>query len=82
MSHNINVSGFLNILIAAKEKNIKRIVYASSSAVYGDDTLIPKQEDSIGNLLSPYAVTKYMDEMYANIFTRCYNMECIGITIF
>jgi UDP-N-acetylglucosamine 4-epimerase len=82
MSHNINVSGFLNILIAAKEKNIKRIVYASSSAVYGDDTLIPKQEDSIGNLLSPYAVTKYMDEMYANIFTRCYNMECIGLRYF
>ena len=82
-SHSINVSGFLNILTVAKENNIKRIVYASSSAVYGDETaLLLKPEDTIGNFLSPYAVTKYIDELYANIFNRCYNMECIGLRYF
>ena len=81
-SHNSNVNGFLNILWTAKEKNIKRIVYASSSSVYGDHPELPKVEDKTGNLLSPYAATKGIDEIYAGIFTRCYGMECIGLRYF
>ena len=81
-SHNSNVNGFLNILCAAKENNIKRIVYASSSSVYGDHPDLPKVEEKTGNLLSPYAGTKGIDEIYAGIFTRCYGMECIGLRYF
>ena len=81
-SHISNVNGFLNILIAAKEEGIKRIVYASSSSVYGDHEDLPKCEDKIGNVLSPYAATKKIDEIYANVFTRCYDMECIGLRYF
>lgn len=81
-SHNSNVNGFLNILIAAKEKKIKRIVYASSSSVYGDDKNLPKQENKIGKQLSPYAITKRIDEMYAEIFTSQYGLECIGLRYF
>jgi len=81
-SHVSNVNGFLNILLAAKENNIKRVVYASSSSVYGDHPVLPKVEENTGNLLSPYAVTKYVDELYANVFTRCYGMECIGLRYF
>lgn len=81
-SHISNVNGFLNILIAAKEQNIKRIVYASSSSVYGDDTRLPKQEENTGKVLSPYAATKLIDEVYANVFTKCYEMECIGLRYF
>ena len=82
ISHKANVDGFLNILIAAKEKQIKRIVYASSSSVYGNDTTLPKTENIVGTLLSPYAVTKKIDELYANVFTKCYGMECIGLRYF
>ena len=82
MSHISNVNGFLNILIAAKENGIKRVVYASSSSVYGDDNNLPKQEDKTGNVLSPYAATKAIDEIYANVFTRCYGMEIIGLRYF
>ena len=82
MSHKSNVNGFLNILIAAKENGIKRVVYASSSSVYGDDNNLPKQEDKTGNVLSPYAATKAIDEIYANVFTRCYGMEIIGLRYF
>ena len=82
ISHNTNVNGFLNILIAAKENNIKRIVYASSSAVYGDHPVLPKVESNIGKPLSPYAITKYIDELYARIFTELYDMECIGFRYF
>jgi len=82
LSHSSNVNGFLNIIIAAKELNIKRIVYASSSSVYGDDIHLPKIEESIGNVLSPYAATKRIDEIYANVFTTCYEMECIGLRYF
>lgn len=81
-SHISNVSGFLNILIAAKEEGIKRVVYASSSSVYGDHPVLPKVEENTGNVLSPYAATKVIDEIYANVFTKCYDMECIGLRYF
>ena len=81
-SHIANVNGFLNVLIAAKEEGIKRIVYASSSSVYGDDPVLPKVEGNTGNVLSPYAATKAIDEIYAGVFTRCYGMECIGLRYF
>lgn len=81
-SHDNNVSGFLRILEAAKEKGVKRIVYASSSSVYGDHPTLPKVEDQIGNQLSPYAVTKYADELYAGVFAKCYGMELIGLRYF
>lgn len=81
-SHIANVNGFLNILIAAKEQGIKRIVYASSSSVYGDHPVLPKVEKNTGNVLSPYAATKAIDELYAGVFTRCYGMECIGLRYF
>ena len=81
-SHIANVNGFLNILIAAKEEGIKRIVYASSSSVYGDHPALPKIEENTGNVLSPYAATKAIDEIYAQVFTRCYNMEIIGLRYF
>ena len=81
-SHISNVNGFLNILIAAKEEDIKRIVYASSSSVYGDNPILPKVEENTGKLLSPYSATKYINEIYAGIFTRCYGLECIGLRYF
>jgi UDP-N-acetylglucosamine 4-epimerase len=81
-SHISNVNGFLNILLASKENNIKRVVYASSSSVYGDNPMLPKCESDLGNVLSPYAATKLVDEIYAGVFTRCYNMECIGMRYF
>ena len=81
-SHISNVNGFLNILIAAKEEGIKRVVYASSSSVYGDHTVLPKVEENTGNVLSPYAVTKAIDELYAGVFSKCYNMECVGLRYF
>ena len=80
--HLSNVNGFLNILIAAKEAGIKRVVYASSSSVYGDHPVLPKVEENTGNLLSPYAATKKIDEIYGAVFTRCYGMECIGLRYF
>ena len=81
-SHKSNVNGFLNILIAAYEEGIKKIVYASSSSVYGDNNTLPKIENNIGEVLSPYAATKKIDEIYANVFTKCYNMQCIGLRYF
>ena len=81
-SHIANVNGFLNILIAAKEEGIKRVVYASSSSVYGDHPVLPKVEENTGNVLSPYAATKAIDEIYAGVFTKCYGMECIGLRYF
>ena len=81
-SHNANVNGFVNLLTAAKEENIKRIVYASSSSVYGDSQRLPKVENDTGNVLSPYAATKAIDEIYAGVFTKCYGMECIGLRYF
>ena len=77
-----NVTGFLNMLTAAKNEGIKRFVYASSSSVYGDSEELPKVEARTGNLLSPYAVMKYTNELYASVFTRTYDIECIGLRYF
>lgn len=81
-SHNSNVNGFFNILLSAKNEGIKRIVYASSSSVYGDNEDLPKLEDKIGKVLSPYAATKFIDEIYAWTFHNNYQMECIGLRYF
>lgn len=81
-SHQNNVNGFFNILLSAKENGIKRIVYASSSSVYGDNPILPKIEENTGNVLSPYAATKAIDEIYAGVFSKCYNMEIIGLRYF
>lgn len=77
-----NVTGFLNLLTAAKDNGVKRFVYASSSSVYGDSPELPKIESITGNLLSPYAVTKYTNELYAGVFHKCYGMETIGLRYF
>jgi len=77
-----NITGFLNILTAAKNEGIKRFVYASSSSVYGDSAELPKVEERTGDLLSPYAVMKYTNELYASVFTRTYGIECIGLRYF
>lgn len=81
-SHNTNVDGFLNILLVAKEFNIKRIVYASSSSVYGDNNVLPKVESQIGNQLSPYALNKYINELYGTMFCKLYGLETIGLRFF
>jgi UDP-N-acetylglucosamine/UDP-N-acetylgalactosamine 4-epimerase len=81
-SHSHNVDAFLNVLWAAKEAGVKRVVYASSSSVYGDHPGLPKHEDRIGKPLSPYAVTKRVDEIYAQIFQDCYQMQLIGLRYF
>ena len=81
-SHNVNVNGFMNILIAAKEKNIKRIIYASSMALYGDSDILPNTEEHIGKLKSTYSISKYVNELYASNFTELYDMECIGLRYF
>jgi UDP-N-acetylglucosamine 4-epimerase len=80
--HKNNVDGFYNLLIAAKENGCKRFVYASSSSVYGDNQSLPKIEDKTGNVLSPYAATKKINEIYANVFHKCYGMEIIGLRYF
>ncbi len=81
-SHRSNVTGTLNLFTAAKEGGIRRVVYASSSSVYGDDAGLPKTEDKTGNLLSPYAATKAISEVYANAFSRAYGMEFVGLRYF
>jgi len=81
-SHQHNVDGFLNLLVAAKDAGIKRVVYASSSSVYGDHPGLPKVEDKIGRLLSPYAATKRTDEIYAQVFHDAYAMELAGLRYF
>jgi UDP-N-acetylglucosamine 4-epimerase len=78
----VNVSGFLNMLIAARDANVKRFVYAASSSTYGDSRSLPKTEDVIGNPLSPYAITKYVNELYAGVFAATYGVECIGLRYF
>jgi len=80
-NHN-NVTGFLNMLTASKDNGVKRFVYASSSSVYGDSQELPKVESRTGNLLSPYAVTKYVNELYMGVFQKCYGMEAIGLRYF
>lgn len=77
-----NITGFLNMLTAAKEAGIKRFVYAASSSTYGDHTALPKVEDQIGRPLSPYAVTKYVNELYASVFSDLYGIETIGLRYF
>jgi nucleoside-diphosphate-sugar epimerase len=81
-THEVNASGFLNMLHAAHQNGVKRIVYASSSSVYGDSKISPKTIGSEGNLLSPYAVTKKLNEEYANVFVRLHQMETIGLRYF
>lgn len=81
-THEANVSGFLNMLLAARDAKVKRFVYASSSAVYGDHPELPKREETIGNALSPYAVSKRMNELYAKVFALCYGIEAIGLRYF
>lgn len=81
-SHNSNVTGFLNMLVAAREAGVKRFVYASSSAVYGDSLELPKHEANIGTPLSPYAATKLMNETYATTFAKAYNFSSIGLRYF
>ena len=81
-TNNVNIGGFVNMLFAAKEAGIKRFVYASSSSVYGDEKTLPKKEEKIGNPLSPYAVTKFANEAYADVFSKTYGMEIIGLRYF
>ena len=80
--HASNVDGFANILVAARDAKVKRVVYASSSAVYGDDTALPKREDKIGEPLSPYAATKLVNEIYGASFKRAYGLQTIGLRYF
>ncbi len=81
-SNEVNISGFLNMLIAARDAKVKRFVYAASSSTYGDSKALPKIEESIGNPLSPYAVTKYVNELYADVFNRTYGLDTIGLRYF
>jgi UDP-N-acetylglucosamine 4-epimerase len=82
MTNDINVSGFLNMLVAARDAKVARFVYAASSSTYGDHPGLPKVEDAIGKPLSPYAVTKYVNELYAEVFARCYGFNAIGLRYF
>lgn len=81
-TNDVNISGFLNMMIAARDSGIKRFVYASSSSVYGDNAQLPKVEQSVGAPLSPYAVTKYANELYAQVFALNFGMELIGLRYF
>ena len=81
-SNEVNVSGFLNMLVAARDAHVKRFIYAASSSTYGDSESLPKVEDKIGKPLSPYAITKYVNELYAEIFSKTYGMETIGLRYF
>ncbi|MCA8832449.1 SDR family oxidoreductase [Hymenobacter pini] len=81
-SNDVNVGGFVNMLVGAKEAGVKRFVYAASSSTYGDHKALPKVEDRIGKPLSPYAVTKYANELYADVFGKTYGMEIIGLRYF
>lgn len=81
-SNEVNVSGFLNMLVASRDAGVKRFVYAASSSTYGDSTNMPKVEHIIGKPLSPYAITKYVNELYAEIFSRAYGIETIGLRYF
>lgn len=82
LTNEVNVDGFLNMLIAARDAEVKRFVYAASSSTYGDHPALPKVEDVIGKPLSPYAVTKYVDELYADVFSQAYGLEVIGLRYF
>ena len=81
-TNEVNISGFLNMLIAARDAGVKRFVYAASSSTYGDSKSLPKVEGVIGRPLSPYAITKYVNELYADVFAKTYHMELIGLRYF
>ena len=81
-TNDVNVSGFLNMLVASRDAKVKRFVYAASSSTYGDSVGLPKVEEVIGKPLSPYAITKYVNELYAEIFSRTYGLETIGLRYF
>lgn len=81
-TNQVNIDGFLNMLVATKDAKIKRFVYAASSSTYGDNYSLPKEEDKIGKPLSPYAITKYVNELYADVFSKTYGMEIIGLRYF
>ena len=81
-SNEVNVGGFLNMLVASRDAGVKRFVFAASSSTYGDSQSLPKVEDVIGKPLSPYAITKYVNELYADVFARTYGMEYIGLRYF
>ena len=81
-THRANATGFVNMLVAAKEAGVQRFVYAASSSTYGDSPTLPKVEDKIGRPLSPYAVTKYLNELYADVFGRCYGLATVGLRYF
>lgn len=82
MTNDVNISGFLNMLIASKDNNIKRFIYAASSSTYGDSKELPKVENKIGKPLSPYAITKYVNELYAENFKKIYGLDSIGLRYF
>jgi UDP-N-acetylglucosamine 4-epimerase len=82
MTNEVNVSGFLNMLVAARDAGVKRFVFAASSSTYGDSEALPKVEEVIGKPLSPYAITKYVNELYAEIFSQTYGLETIGLRYF
>lgn len=81
-TNEVNIGGFLNMLVSARDARVKRFIFAASSSTYGDSVSLPKEEDKIGHPLSPYAVTKYVDELYADVFARTYGMEYIGLRYF
>ncbi|MCL7754821.1 SDR family oxidoreductase [Polaribacter sp. Z022] len=81
-TNDVNVSGFLNMLVAARDNNVKRFVYAASSSTYGDSKSLPKIESVIGKPLSPYAITKYVNELYADVFSKTYGLEVVGLRYF
>lgn len=81
-TNDVNVTGFLNMLLAVKNSGVKRMVYAASSSTYGDSKVLPKQEDVIGAPLSPYAVTKYVNELYASVFAKTYGTDTVGLRYF
>ncbi|WP_095070165.1 SDR family oxidoreductase [Tenacibaculum jejuense] len=81
-SNDVNVGGFLNMLVASRDAGVKRFVYAASSSTYGDSEALPKVEDKIGKPLSPYAITKYVNELYADVFSKTYGVETIGLRYF
>lgn len=82
LSSDVNIIGFLNVLVAARDARVRRLVYAASSATYGDHPDLPKVEDNIGRPLSPYALTKHVNEVYADMFARCYGTDSIGLRYF
>ena len=81
-TNEVNISGFLNVMLASSKENVKRVVYAASSSTYGDSAELPKVEERIGKPLSPYAITKYVNELYASVFADVFNLETVGLRYF